>query len=70
VVVPDALLSALEQSGLDAQVVDREGETVIEIDADSGEDALAKVESVLGELELPLVPEQADGKIYVRPPAA
>ena len=65
----DSVLSALEQSGLDAQVVEREGESVIEIDA-GGDDTLARVESVLGELELPLVPEQADGKVFVRPAAA
>ena len=65
----DALLSALEQSGLDAQIVEREGESVIEI-AVEGEDAVARVESVLGELELPLVAEEADGKVLIRPPAA
>ena len=65
----DALLSALEQSGLDAQIVEREGESVIEI-AVEGEDAVARVESVLGELELPLAAEEADGKVLIRPPAA
>jgi hypothetical protein len=72
----DALLSALEQSGLEPSVVDREGETVIEIPCEEGDvarlcdDVVAQVETVLGELELPLVPEKADNQVYIRPPAA
>jgi len=68
----DALLSALKERGLDAEIADEEGEPVIEIPcAESDADrVVAEVETVLGELTLPLVPQKGDGKVFVRPPAA
>jgi hypothetical protein len=72
----DALLSALEQVGLEPTVVDRDGEPVIEIPCNEGDvarlcdDVVAQVETVLGELELPLVPEKTDNQVFIRPAAA
>jgi len=68
----DALLAALKERGLAAEIADEEGEPVIEIpcaesDADS---VIGEVESVLGELGLPLVPQKGEGKIFIHPPAA
>ena len=62
----DTLMAALEDRGLRPSVVEREGESVIQLDgADLGE-----VESLLAELGLPHVPEQGDGQVFIRPPAA
>ena len=72
----DDLLSALEQRGLEASVVERDGAQLIEIPCGEGDaaklcdDVMSEVESVLAELQLPLVPEQGDGQVFVRPHAA
>ena len=64
--VTDTLIAALKDRGLRPSVVEREGESVIQVDgADLGE-----VESLLAELELPLVPEQGDGQVFIRQPTA
>ena len=72
----DALISALEQSGLEPAVVDQEGEPVIEVPCGAGDgaqscdDVIALVETVLGDLGLPLVPEKTDNQVFIRPAAA
>ncbi len=64
--VTDTLMAALKDRGLHPNVIEREGESVIQLDgADLGE-----VESLLAELGLPLVPEQGDGQVFIRPPIA
>ena len=71
----DQLMSALEQRGLTPNVVEQAGEAVIEIPCAEGDnarlcdDVMTEVESLLAELELPLVPEQGDGQVFIRPPA-
>ena len=72
----DALISALEQHGLEPSVVDRDGEEVIEIPCGEGDaarqcdDVLSQVEALIAEHNLPLVPTQGDGQVFVHPPAA
>jgi hypothetical protein len=72
----DALLSALEQRGLEPRVTDHAGEPVIEIPCEESDvarlcdDVMAEVETLLAEQSLPLVPERDENRVFVRPPAA
>jgi hypothetical protein len=72
----DELMSALERRGLEPKVVDEAGESVIEIPCAESDvarlcdDVMAEVESLLAELELPLVPERNEDRVFLRPPAA
>jgi hypothetical protein len=68
----EALVSSLQERGLDARMGDEEAEPVIEVSSaeTAADDVVAQVESVLVKLDLPLVTEKGDGQVYIRPPAA
>ncbi len=70
----DRLLQALAERGHKARPIDDDGWPAIELpcgaDADKGcDDLLSELESLVGELEVPLVPVRGDGVVYLRPPA-
>ena len=72
----ERVLAALCGRGFDASEVDEEGRIGFEIpcgDAD-GDRVCAEVahelESLVTELELPLVPVQLEDRVFLRPPAA
>jgi hypothetical protein len=62
----DAVLELLAQRGLDAKA----GADDLVIDVRGGDCAelLAELEALVREAELPLVPVEADGRIFLRPP--
>ena len=72
----DEVVRALRERGLEARVGDRDDAFAIEIPCDDADaeracaQVLSRAEELIAELELPLVPEQGDGQIYIRPPAA
>jgi hypothetical protein len=75
VVDRDALTEALEKRGIAAEPVDEEGLLGFRIPCGDGEsesacdDLLAKVEDIVADAELPLVPQRGDGFVFLRPPS-
>jgi hypothetical protein len=70
----DQVLQALAQRGHEARPTEEDGWPAIEVpcggDAGSAcDDLVAELETLVGELEVPLVPVRGDGVIYLRPPA-
>ena len=70
----DEVLQALAQRGHEARPTEEDGWPAIEVpcDGDSDracDDLAAELETLVGELEVPLVPVRGDGVIYLRPPA-
>jgi hypothetical protein len=72
----DEVVRALREHGLEARIDERDDATAIEIPCDDADTervcaaVLGRVEALIAELGLPLVPEQGDGQVFVRPPAA
>lgn len=72
----DALMTALEERGLEPQVTEHAGEPVLEIPCEEGEvarlcdDVMTEVETLIADQGLPLVPERDEDRVFVRPPAA
>jgi hypothetical protein len=68
----EALVSSLQERGLDARMGHEDDEPVIEVGTaeTAADDVVAQVESVLAELDLPLVTEKGEARVYIRPPAA
>lgn len=72
----DALLRALEERGLEPRVRDDADEPTIEIECTKADaeqvcaEVVAEVEKLIDELGLALVPERAEDRVFLRPPAA
>ena len=72
----DDVVRALREQGLEARVDERDDATAIEIPCDDADaervcaEVLRRVEALIADLGLPLVPEQDEGRVFVRPPAA
>jgi hypothetical protein len=71
----DRVASMLRDRGLEVRTVDEDGRVGIEVPC--GEDAGRRCEEVVGELEawiaesgIPLVPEQLDDRVFLRPPGS
>lgn len=71
----DGLVASLAAHGLDARVIDDDDQCHLEVRYASDEherllgDVAHAIEGWLGEEQLPLVLEQADGACVLRPPA-
>ena len=62
----EAVLALLQERGVKAEP--REDTLSIDVRGDRDE-VLAELEALVREAELPLVPVEGDGKIFLRPPA-
>jgi hypothetical protein len=70
----DQVLQALAQRGHEARPTEEDGWPAIEVPCDGDaaracDDLVAELETLVGELAVPLVPVRGDGVIYLRPPA-
>ncbi len=66
----DQLVTLLREQGVEAHVLDDGLE--IPCDDDTSrlcDELVARLESWIGELGVPLVPERGDGRVFLRPPA-
>jgi hypothetical protein len=71
----DDLLKALSEHGVDGATVEESGAVAVMVpcDDDGNRDCselLSQIEGWLAERDLPFVPEEQDGRILIRPPAA
>jgi hypothetical protein len=62
----DAVLLILEERGITAKAAN--GELAIEVDCGDCGQVLLELEALVRESELPLVPIEAGGRIFLRPP--
>jgi hypothetical protein len=75
VVDRDALMGELEARGIAAELLDEDGLLGFRVPCDDGEsetacgELLAQVEDIVAEAGLPLVPQQGDGFVFLRPPS-
>jgi hypothetical protein len=72
----DQVLEALAQRGHEARPTEQDGWPAIEVPCGEGnagktcDDLVAELETLVGELDVPLVPVRGDGVVYLRPPAS
>jgi hypothetical protein len=71
----DRVADMLRERGLQVRTIDEDGRSGIEVPC--GKDAGRRCDEIVGELEtwiaesgIPLVPEQLDDRIFLRPPAS
>jgi hypothetical protein len=68
-----AVVALLEERGFEPREAEHEGGRVVEVPCEDTERTCAEVaselESVVSEAGLPLVPVQAEGRIFLGPPA-
>jgi glycine cleavage system protein P-like pyridoxal-binding family len=69
------VMKALSDHGVDAATVDEDGVVAVEVpcDDDGNRDCaelLAQIEGLIADEGLPFVPEEQEGRILIRPPAA
>jgi hypothetical protein len=60
------VLELLEERGLDAKAGD--SDLTVEVRCDDCGELLVELETLVRDAELPLVPVEADGRIFLRPP--
>jgi hypothetical protein len=70
----DRVLDALAQRGHEARPTEEDGWPAIEVPCDresasACDDLVGELETLVGELDVPLVPVRGDGVVYLRPPA-
>jgi hypothetical protein len=70
----DQVLAALAKLGHEGRATEVDGWPAIEVPCGDEEgracaDLAAELETVVGELAVPLVPVQGEGVVYLRPPA-
>ncbi|MFN2470626.1 MAG: hypothetical protein ABR583_06485 [Gaiellaceae bacterium] len=70
----DQLVAVLAERGYDARAVDGDSPAIeIPCGSDSRaacDDLVAELESIVGELDVPLILARDDGVVFLRPPAA
>ena len=69
------VVEALVERGIEAETVEDGGVVAVEVPCDSDgnrdcAEVVAEIESWLAEEGLPFVPEEVDGRVLIRPPAA
>ena len=75
VVDRDALLETLLEQGIEAEPIEEQGRLGFRIPCADGEsesaceDLLARMEQLVADAGLPLVPQRGDGFVFLRPPA-
>ena len=70
----DRVVQALAARGHETRPIDEDGLPAIEVpcggDSEAAcDDLIAELESLVGELDAPLVPIRGDGVVFLRPPA-
>jgi hypothetical protein len=70
----DRVLDALARRGHEARPTEEDGWPAIEVscDGEAGnacDDLVAELETLVGDLDVPLVPVRGDSVVYLRPPA-
>jgi hypothetical protein len=75
VVDRDALVAALREQGIESEPIEDGDVLGVRVPCDDGEsertcdDLLARLELIVAEADLPLVPQRGDGFVFLRPPA-
>jgi len=69
------VVDALTERGMDARTIEDGGVVAVEVPCDSDgntdcSELLADIETWLAEEGLPFVPEEVEGRVLIRPPAA
>jgi hypothetical protein len=70
VVDQEAVQAVLRERGIDAEPLEGEGALGFRIPCTEGEseDVLARMEDLIADTGLPLVPQRGDGFVFLRPP--
>ena len=70
-----AVVDALTEHGVECSEIEEEGYVLVEVPCSEGDkrdchELIADIDAWLLQLGLPFVPEEVDGRILIRPPAA